>query len=68
MLTLPKLFNVNVHINDTSHTCTVAQACMRAPSNETFGLGSEETMDTVMEIDMAYAYSAVPNARRNAAK
>jgi hypothetical protein len=34
-------------------------------NNENFGLANEETIDTVMEMDMAHTYSTIVNARRN---
>jgi hypothetical protein len=73
MVTLPKLFNFNVHIHDTSpKTYTRIVALAHAWTNThlatiSLDLAMRKTIDTVMVIDTAHAYPAIPNARRNVA-
>jgi hypothetical protein len=58
---------IDPHLYSGTSTDARVHTHTHTPNNETFGLGNEETTDTVKEMDMAHTYFVVTNARRNVA-
>jgi hypothetical protein len=58
---------IPIDLHSYSGTGTGTSMHKHTPNNETFGLGTRKTIDTIMKMDTAHAYPAIPNAWRNVA-